>query len=139
MTTISATTTSDATPYLVANRDYRTTRCICGGVRAPSKPRTHTYLMQRERWVKIGQARSIAVRMRQLAQPGAVICPADMDEMKPIELRWSAPVDVEHQLHRAYASHHVAGEWFFAVPVIRDLAPYVIGITGFLDAAEMLA
>lgn len=92
-------------------------RCrVCGGG-VPSLQIGQTYVVQRERWVKIGVSMDVETRLRSLATvPKQVILPRDMDPRAPLVLV-GLPDDDEHPLHERWAAHHVAGEWFDVEPL----------------------
>jgi hypothetical protein len=99
---------------------YRRRSCpVCGG--ALSVTFAHTYVVQRQGWVKIGATDNVRRRLSELARPAwskHLVSPDGMD--------WTAPLttlavldrllvldqDTEHDLHRRFAHAHAAGEWF---------------------------
>lgn len=108
-------TTADVL-FEVPEEWWRRKRCqVCNG--ALSVTATHTYVVQRQGWVKIGKTSQIDVRLRilRLNGPngaGMVAHPETMDYGEPLILLRLIDGDVEHALHQRWAHCHARGEWF---------------------------
>lgn len=92
---------------------YRTCP-VCGC--AMSVTYDHTYVVQRQGWVKIGATNNLRRRLNELARPAWVkhlISPPGMDWLEPLAvLSTFVGGEQEHELHRRFAGAHVLGEWF---------------------------
>lgn len=102
-------------------------RCdVCGGALALAPfygDAPVTYVMRRDRWVKIGKSKHPETRLKELRAIGRqkyIICPAEMDRTLPIEIVRLLPGDLEHELHERFAEHHAAGEWFLELADVAD-------------------
>lgn len=97
-------------------------RCqVCGG--ALSVTCTHTYVVQRQGWVKIGASSNLARRVSELRRPvwtKHLISPQDMDWDEPLIVHGVIEGDVEHQLHQRFAAAHITGEWFMPNAEMRS-------------------
>lgn len=90
-------------------------RCcqVCGG--ALSVIHSHTYVVQRQGWIKIGATSNPRRRINELRRPAwtkHLLSPEGMDWHEPLTTLIVIAVDIEHQLHRRFAAHHARGEWF---------------------------
>lgn len=96
-------------------------RCqVCGC--ALSLEFTHTYVVQRQWWIKIGATNMPRRRVNELSRPAwaqHILHPAGMDWTEPLTVHAIVERNVEHQLHALFADHHVVGEWFEFGPEIR--------------------
>lgn len=96
-------------------------RCgVCGG--ALSVTHTHTYVVQRQVWVKIGATSKPRRRINELARPAwtqHILSPRGMDWQAPLFTRAVLEADIEHELHARFAEFHVRGEWFLETLTIR--------------------
>jgi hypothetical protein len=103
---------------------YRRRRCpVCRG--ALSVTATHTYVVQRQGWVKIGKTSQIDTRLRVLRLngpngAGMVAHPEAMDYGQPLILLALVEGDLEHQWHMDWRACHAAGEWFLPDSAMRD-------------------
>lgn len=93
---------------------WRRRRCqVCGC--ALSVTYAHTYLVQRQGWLKIGATNNVRRRINELARPAWVqhiLAPEEMDWQEPLTTLLVLAGDLEHQLHEWFRDHHVVGEWF---------------------------
>lgn len=100
--------------FAVPDDWWRHRRCqVCGG--ALSVTCTHTYLVQRQGWVKIGATSNVRRRLNELRRPAwthHLISPPAMDWHEPLAVLGVLDIDIEHQLHQRFALCHAAGEWF---------------------------
>lgn len=100
--------------FAVPDDWWRYRRCqVCGG--ALSVTCTHTYVVQRQGWVKIGASSNLVRRVNELRRPAwtkHLISPEGMDRLEPLVVHGVIEGDVEHQMHQRFAAAHVAGEWF---------------------------
>lgn len=74
-----------------------------------------TYVVHRQRWLKIGKTNDVRLRVRDLRAPGRqqyIICPPGMDRAAYLSLVRVYDGDVEHELHDRWRHLHAAGEWF---------------------------
>lgn len=89
-------------------------RCeVCG--QALSAVHTHTYVVQRQVWIKIGSTNKPRRRINELRRPAwakHILHPPGMDWGLPLITHAVILGDTEHQLHRRFAEFHVTGEWF---------------------------
>lgn len=89
-------------------------RCEVCGV-ALSVRHTHTYVVQRQIWIKIGATSTPRRRINELRRPTwqkHIIYPRGMDWFAPLTQHLLVEGDAEHDLHVRFADHHVIGEWF---------------------------
>lgn len=97
-------------------------RCqVCGG--ALSLEFTHTYVVQRQWWVKIGATNRPRQRFNELARYDwrkYIISPAGMDWHEPLSTVLVLEGNIEHELHERFAGQHVAGEWFLPHDTLAD-------------------
>lgn len=100
---------------------WRHRRCqVCGG--ALSVTYTHTYVVQRQAWVKIGASSNVRRRIGELARPAwtqHLISPEGMDWREPLVVHGILDGDSEHALHRRFVDDHAYGEWFRPGPAMR--------------------
>ena len=98
---------------------------VCGGADAPVRLRdtTTTYVLLRDRWVKIGRAQNVEQRIATLTKhPFSVVCPPTMPmHTTDVRLVATMPGDAEHELHWRFRDHYAVGEWFDAQPVLNAL------------------
>lgn len=96
-------------------------RCrVCGC--ALSLNFTHTYIVQRQWWVKIGATDMPRRRINELARPAWVkhiIYPAGMDWHEPLSVHAVLEQNLEHELHQRFQKQHVIGEWFLPDDELR--------------------
>jgi hypothetical protein len=93
---------------------WRRRRCIVCGC-ALSVQHTHTYVVQRERWIKIGATDKPRRRINELSRPAwtqHILSPAEMDWEAPLTTLVVMVRDIEHELHGRFADQHAIGEWF---------------------------
>lgn len=86
---------------------------VCG--QALSVGHTHTYVVQRQVWLKIGATNKPRRRINELARPAwrqHILYPRGMDWYAPLYTRALIGVDIEHEMHARFAEFHVIGEWF---------------------------
>lgn len=84
---------------------------------------THTYVVQRQGWVKIGSTRNVRRRLNELARPAwtqHLLSPDAMDWLEPLVTIAVLEEDVEHELHERFEAAHVLGEWFLPDASMRD-------------------
>lgn len=96
-------------------------RCEVCGV-ALSIRHTHTYVVQRQAWIKIGATSRPRKRLNELARVNwANYClwPRGMDWTQPMHTLALLDRDIEHETHRLFAEHHARGEWFWDCAPIR--------------------
>lgn len=100
--------------FVVPDGWWRRRRCtVCGC--ALSVQHTHTYVVQRERWVKIGATDKPRRRINELSRPAwtqHIVSPPEMDWEAPLVTLMVMVRDIEHELHQRFADQHVIGEWF---------------------------
>lgn len=96
-------------------------RCdVCGG--ALSLSFTHTYIVRRQCWVKIGATNRPRARFNELARYDwrkYVLSPPAMDWHQPLHRVLVIEANIEHALHAMFADYHVRGEWFLETLTIR--------------------
>lgn len=96
-------------------------RCeVCGG--ALSLVFTHTYVVRRQCWVKIGATNRPNRRFNELARYDwrkYVLSPPTMDWHAPLHRVAVIDANVEHELHSRFMDAHVIGEWFLETLSIR--------------------
>lgn len=83
---------------------------------------THTYVVQRQVWIKIGATSRPKKRVQELslfAWHKYVHSPRHMDWTQPLHLRAMLDGDMEHDLHVRFSDAHVIGEWFLETLAIR--------------------
>jgi hypothetical protein len=76
---------------------------------------SHTYVVQRERWVKIGATDMPRRRINELSRVAwaqHIVFPPEMDWTAPLTTLIVVPRNVEHELHQRFRDQHVVGEWF---------------------------
>lgn len=89
-------------------------RCTVCGV-ALCIVHTHTYVVQRQWWVKIGATSRPRKRLNELARvdwKNYCLWPEGMDWTEPLRLHVMYENDYEHDLHKRFYKQHVIGEWF---------------------------
>lgn len=89
-------------------------RCQVCGV-ALSITHTHTYVVQRQWWVKIGATSRPRKRMNELARvnwKNYCLYPEGMDWTEPLTVHAMIERDIEHGIHQRFQKQHVVGEWF---------------------------
>lgn len=115
-------TTLDEPLFEVAEELWRRRRCIvCGGALAVEH--THTYVVQRQGWVKIGATSNVRRRINELRRPAwtkHLLSPPGMDWREPLVTLAVIEENVEHALHQRFAAAHVLGEWFLPDLTLRD-------------------
>jgi hypothetical protein len=96
-------------------------RCqVCG--QALRVTHTHTYVVQRQVWIKIGATNKPRRRINELARPAwrqHILYPRGMDWYAPLHTHAIIEADIEHRAHDLFAEYHVIGEWFTDNPTIR--------------------
>lgn len=89
-------------------------RCrVCGG--ALSIHHTHTYIVQRQWWVKIGATSNARRRINELSRPAwkqHILYPPEMNWEEPLEKIAVYEGNFEHEWHILFQRCHVLGEWF---------------------------
>lgn len=113
--------TDDPVLFDVPEEAWVRRRCVVCGV-ALCIVHTHTYVVQRQVWIKIGATSRPRKRMNELARPDwANYClwPRGMDWIQPLHRLALIEVDVEHEAHVRFAEYHVIGEWFTDNAAIR--------------------
>jgi hypothetical protein len=107
-------------------------RCgVCGGwLQRPVPPPDArvTYVVQRQRWVKIGMTGNLRERLNVLSRSTEgclTVHPYGMTWTAPLHLRAVIDGDVEHELHERFADCHANGEWFEFDPIGVTMAPKV--------------
>lgn len=97
-------------------------RCVvCGG--ALSLDFAHTYVVQRQCWIKIGATNKPRRRLGELARPAwrrHILYPVGMDWHEPLVVHAVLDGDIEHEMHKAFARFHAEGEWFVLSPTINE-------------------
>lgn len=76
---------------------------------------THTYVVQRQVWIKIGATNNPRRRINELSRPAwrqHILYPRGMDWCAPLFPLAVINADNEHELHARFAEFHVIGEWF---------------------------
>lgn len=105
----------DAEPLMV--------RRLCVTCRqALSVTHTHTYVVQRQVWIKIGATNKPRRRLNELARPAwrqHILYPRGMDWNAPLHVHAVVEADIEHEAHVRFAEYHVVGEWFTDNAMIR--------------------
>ena len=100
--------------FEVPREMWRLRQCpVCGG--ALSVAYTHTYVVQRQGWVKIGASSNVHRRLLEVARPAwtkHLLSPDSMDWLEPLVTLAVIQGDVEHAMHERFASCHARGEWF---------------------------
>lgn len=100
---------------------WRRRRCqVCGG--ALSVQHQHTYVVQRQGWVKIGATSNVRRRVNELARPAwssHILSPVGMEWDQPLHVVRQIDGDIEHELHLRFRSCHVRGEWFLPDKAMR--------------------
>ncbi len=96
-------------------------RCqVCGG--ALSVQHAHTYVVQRQVWIKIGATDKPRRRINELSRPAwtqHILSPRGMDWHAPLRTVVVLDGDHEHYLHDRFAEFHARGEWFWDTLAIR--------------------
>lgn len=96
-------------------------RCtVCG--QALCVTHTHTYVAQRQVWIKIGATNKPQRRLNELRRPAwrqHILHPRGMDWHAPLTTHIVLDRDIEHEAHERFAEYHVIGEWFTDNPAIR--------------------
>lgn len=89
-------------------------RClVCG--QALSVTHGHTYVVQRQTWIKIGATDKPRRRINELSREAwqqHIIHPRGMDWTRPVYVHAVLDIDIEHELHLMFSEYHVIGEWF---------------------------
>lgn len=89
-------------------------RCeVCG--QALVVEHTHTYVVQRQVWLKIGATNMPRRRVNELSRPAwkqHILYPRGMDWDQPLYGLAIIERDIEHETHARFAEFHVIGEWF---------------------------
>lgn len=121
----------DLLPLEIPEGSWRRRRCtVCGGNLVASYG--STYVAQRQGWVKIGQSKHVATRLRELAAHNRqryIICPPAMDRSEPLILLFVIEADLEHRLHARWSANHAGGEWFLPDAAMRQwLEPALVEI-----------
>lgn len=96
-------------------------RCTVCGV-ALSIQHTHTYVVQRQVWIKIGATSRPRKRMNELARvdwANYCLWPRGMEWTQPLHHLAMLEQDIEHETHRLFAEYHAVGEWFWDCAPIR--------------------
>jgi hypothetical protein len=109
------------TLFAIPDHMWRYRRCpVCFG--SLSLVFTHTYVVQRQGWVKIGATSNPRRRVSELARPAwkqHILSPAEMDWAQPLHLVRMIDGNVEHELHQRFRQDHVRGEWFLPRKAMR--------------------
>jgi hypothetical protein len=105
---------SALTLFEVPEHFWQRRQCpVCGG--ALSVTYGHTYVVQRQGWVKIGATNNPRRRVNELARPAwskHLLSPVGMDWHEPLLVLAVLDGDREHHLHQQFGDFHVLGEWF---------------------------
>lgn len=83
---------------------------------------THTYVVQRQVWIKIGATSRPRKRMNELARvdwKNYCLSPRGMDWTQPLIRHAMIERDIEHEAHVMFEEYHVIGEWFTDNATIR--------------------
>ncbi len=100
--------------FEVSREQWHLRQCpVCGG--ALSVTHTHTYVVQRQDWIKIGATSNVRRRINELRRPAwtkHLLSPDGMDWHRPLATLAVLEGDTEHQLHERFADSHARGEWF---------------------------
>lgn len=102
----------------------------CGG--ALSVVHAHTYVVERQGWVKIGATNNLRRRLSELRRPAwrqHLVSPPGMDWTAPLTTLLTLDVDREHALHFRFRASHDVGEWFRPDAAMRS----------WLDAGDLAA
>lgn len=98
-------------------------RCRVCGCALFSQGMTHTYIVQRQWWVKIGGTNNPRRRMNELSRPAwaqYILYPAGMDWDEPLLRLGVIEGWVEHESHVRFRKQHVIGEWFLPDDEMRQ-------------------
>lgn len=93
---------------------------VCG--QALSVVHTHTYVVQRQVWIKIGATNLPRRRINELSRPAwtkHILSPRGMDWYAPLHTHVVLDGDIEHEMHERFSEHHARGEWFWDCGPIR--------------------
>ena len=82
-------------------------------VEAKPAPVPHVYVIERDRWVKIGKSINIPSRLKSLQNGGATM--PDGMIIGPFDLLFTIPADCEAELHQRFSAYRDRGEWFWHV------------------------
>jgi hypothetical protein len=100
--------------FEVADHLWQGRQCpVCGC--SMSLTFSHTYVVQRQDWVKIGATNNPRRRLSELSRPTwskHLLSPDGMDWEAPLVALVIVEEDLEHRLHRMVRHLHVVGEWF---------------------------
>lgn len=112
---------SDPTLFDVPDTMWVRRRCrVCGQALCVSH--THTYVVQRQVWIKIGATNMPRRRINELAREAwrkHIIYPRGMDWYAPLYVHAVVEQDIEHEMHARFEQYHVVGEWFADSQEIR--------------------
>lgn len=75
----------------------------------------HTYVVQRQWWLKIGATNLPKRRINELSRPAwrrHILYPEGMDWTEPLVPLFTLAGDIEHQMHEWFREYHAIGEWF---------------------------
>lgn len=113
---------NDEPLFEVPEHWWKRRRCVVCGC-ALSVTFDHTYVVQRQWWVKIGATSNVRRRLNELSRPAWVqhlLAPPDMDWTEPLLTLGVIEGDVEHQLHAEFVECHDLGEWFVPDDRMRE-------------------
>lgn len=120
-------------PRYVVNlvKPYRSKpRCkVCGASRLPLNANLVTYVIQRDRYLKVGVTRDLRARLKVLSsrEPG-VLLPPRFNLRSPTTLIGTTTVP-EHDVHEQFAEEHAIGEWFHDSSHLRAGLRDLAGVT----------
>lgn len=107
-------TVQDEVLFDMPEHCWRRRRClVCGG--ALSVTHTHTYVVARQCWAKIGATSNVRRRINELRRPAwtkHLLSPVGMDWTEPLTTLAVLDGDAEHELHLRFSDLHAHGEWF---------------------------
>lgn len=109
------------TLFEVPEEWWQRRRCtVCG--QAKSVTHSHTYVVQRQVWIKVGATSNPRRRINELSRPAwreHILYPRGMDWHAPLLIRAVIDRDIEHETHQRFEEFHVVGEWFTDNATIR--------------------
>lgn len=108
--------------FVVPREQWHLRRCPVCSCRL-AQVMSHTYVVQRQGWVKIGATSNVRRRLNELARPAwtkHLLSPDGMDWLEPLLTLAVLEVDVEHDLHERFAAAHAVGEWFLPDLAMRE-------------------
>lgn len=105
---------STLTLFNVPEHFWRRRQCpVCGC--ALTVTYDHTYVVQRQGWVKIGATNNPRRRISELSRPAwskHLLSPVGMDWTEQLLVLAALDGNREHLLHQRFGDFHVVGEWF---------------------------